>query len=422
MFRLSGKHSIFSFRPSGVWTIALVSATVFTSVMVAISLLAKSESVKSSAAISSPQASPENFSDENLLAEAEREWHHHLISQSLSLPPRPITDTSTATSPSPTPTTQTSPSPTPKTQTSPSPTPKTQTSPSSKPKAQTPQLSQTIPGNPTAKSAETSSNKPDSAAKEIRRQTPTLEPSATIPLLDMRVAIAKGVSSLSVATSTPGQILDVSGNVLGELPEKILTNVQIQKPNLVIDQLQLPQSVWLTPTQGGLVLVGERWYRGNVLLKVQGDSLLAVNYVNLEAYLESVVGAEMPASWPMEALKAQAIAARSYALVHSSRPANPLYDLGDSQRWQVYKGVNSEWNTTTQAVRETQGMFLRYQGGVFESMYAATDEIVAKAFEGKGMSQTGAKNLAQQGYNYLEILDSYYPGTGLALLETVEPF
>ena len=412
MFRLSGKHSIFSLKPSGVWTIALLSATVFTSLMVAISLLAKSESVKSSSAISSPQPSPQNFSDDNLLAEAEREWHHHLVSQSLSLPPRPITDTSTATSPSPTPTTQTSPSPT----------PKTQTSQSSTPKAQTSQLSQTIPGNPTAKSAEASSNKPDSAVKEIRRQTPTLEPSATIPLLDMRVAIAEGVNSLSVATSTPGQILDVNGNVLGELSAKTLSNVQIQKPNLVLDQLQLPQSVWLTPTQGGLVLVGERWYRGNVLLKVQGDNLLAVNYVNLEAYLESVVGAEMPASWPIEALKAQAIAARSYALVHSSRPANPLYDLGDSQRWQVYKGVNSEWNTTTQAVRETQGMFLSYQGGVFESMYAATDEIVTKAFQGKGMSQTGAKNLAQQGYNYLEILDSYYPGTGLALLETVEPF
>ncbi|NES24193.1 MAG: SpoIID/LytB domain-containing protein [Symploca sp. SIO3E6] len=378
--------------------------------MVAISLsdrkpkvLAKSESVKSSTAISSPQPSPQNFSDDNLLSEAEREWHYRLVSQSLSLPPRPITDTSTATSPSPTPGERKNGWGNKKTD------------------AETRGRGDTE-SSPTAKSVETSSNQQNSAAKEIRRQTPTLKPSATIPLLDMRVAIAEGVSSLSVATSTPGQILDASGKVLGQLPAKILTNVQIQKPNLVIDQLQLPQSVWLNPTPGGLVLVGERWYRGNVLLKVQGDRLLAVNYVNLEAYLESVVGSEMPASWPMESLKAQAIAARSYALVHSSRPANPLYDLGDSQRWQVYKGVNSEWNTTTQAVKETQGMFLSYQGGVFESMYAATDEIVAKAFQGKGMSQTGAKNLAQQGYNYLEILDSYYPGTGLALLETVEPF
>jgi len=390
MFRLSDKHSIFSFSRSGLWAIALVSATLFASLVVAISLLPKPKSVKSSAATPSPQPSPQNL-PENLLAEAEREWHHRLVSQSLSLPRRPISENNTTSSPSPA------------------------------PKTQTPKLSQIIARNPNSKSAETSSQPTDSSSRAIKRQTPTLQPAETVPLLDMRVAIAKGVSSLSVATSTPGQILDVSGKVLGQLPAKAKINVQIREQNIFIDELQLPSTVWLNPTQGGLVLVGDRWYRGNLLLTFEKDSLLAVNYVNLEAYLESVVGAEMPANWPMEALKAQAIAARSYALVHSFRPASSLYDLGDSQRWQVYKGVNSEWNTTTQAVRETNGMFLSYQGGVVESMYAATDEIVTKAFEGKGMSQTGANNLAQQGYNYLEILDTYYPGSGLALIETVEP-
>ncbi|NEP09376.1 MAG: SpoIID/LytB domain-containing protein [Symploca sp. SIO2C1] len=390
MSRLPDKQSIFSLSRSGLWAIALVSATLFASVMVAIPLLPKSKSVKSSAAIPSLQPSPQNFS-ENLLAEAEREWHYRVVSQSLSLPRRSITDTSTTTSHLPT------------------------------PKTQTPQLSQIIARNPTSKSLETKSQQTDSSSRTIQRKTPTLQPSETVPLLDMRVAIAKGVSTLSVATSTPGQILDVSGKVLGQLPAKTRTNIQIREQSILFGEIQLPQTVWLNPSQEGLTLVGDRWYRGNVLLTVEKDNLLAVNYVNLEAYLESVVGAEMPANWPMEALKAQAIAARSYALVHSFRPANPLYDLGDSQRWQVYKGVNSEWNTTTQAVSETTGMFLSYQGGVVESMYAATDEIVAKVFEGQGMSQTGAKNLAQQGYNYLEILDTYYPGAGLALIETVEP-
>ncbi|NET56709.1 MAG: SpoIID/LytB domain-containing protein [Symploca sp. SIO2E6] len=392
---------LFSLGLSRLRAIALVSSTLFASVIVAISLLATSESVKSDAQTrgrtdaengnltSSFIHPPQNF-PENLLAEAQREWHHRLVSQSLSLPPQPITDTSTATTPSPT------------------------------PKTQTPQLSQTIADNPTSESNQTSREKTDSSATGIKRQTPTLEPSKTVPLLDMRVAIAKEVSSLSVATSTPGQILDASGKVLGQLPAKTRTNVQTHEQKLFIGELQLPPTVWLNPTQEGLVLVGDRWYRGNLLLTLTGDSLLAVNYVNLEAYLESVVGCEMPASWPMAALKAQAIAARSYALVHSFRPANPLYDLGDSQRWQVYKGVNGEWNTTTQAVRETTGMFLSYQGGVVESMYAATDEIVAKVFGGQGMSQTGAKNLAQQGYNYLEILDNYYPGAGLALIENEE--
>ena len=66
----------------------------------------------------------------------------------------------------------------------------------------------------------------------------------------------------------------------------------------------------------GAVFVGDRWYKGKLLLVVQGNKLLAINYVNLEEYLLSVVGSEMNAAAPIEALKAQAVAARSYALVH----------------------------------------------------------------------------------------------------------
>jgi peptidoglycan hydrolase-like amidase len=105
-------------------------------------------------------------------------------------------------------------------------------------------------------------------------------------------------------------------------------------------------------------------------------------------------------------------------LVHYIRPANPLYDLGNTQRWQVYRGINAEWNTTRQAANETTGVFLSYKGGVVESMYAASDDIVTNVFGGRGMSQNGALSLAQQGYTYKQILDRYYPGTGLAWIDT----
>lgn len=164
--------------------------------------------------------------------------------------------------------------------------------------------------------------------------------------------------------------------------------------------------------------MGNRWYRGDLLLVTQGSSLLAVNYVDLEAYVASVVGAEVSPSWPTDALKAQAIAARSYALVHYIRPASSLYDLGNTERWQVYKGISAEWNTTHQAAQETHGVFLSYKGGVVESMYAASDDIVTNVFGGRGMSQNGALSLAKQGYNYQQILGNYYPGTSLAWLDT----
>jgi peptidoglycan hydrolase-like amidase len=192
--------------------------------------------------------------------------------------------------------------------------------------------------------------------------------------------------------------------------------VQPNGSSLTVGNWQLPPAVWVQPGNGGFVYVGDRWYRGRVLLVSQGSSLLAVNYVDFEHYLYSVVGSEMHANAPAEALKAQAIAARSYALVHMIRPASSWYHLGNTQRWQVYKGLSSEYNTGQQAVDATAGQILSYQGGVVESLYAATDEIVSRAHGGRGMSQTGAYELAKQGNDYQAILSYYYPGVGLARL------
>ncbi len=87
-----------------------------------------------------------------------------------------------------------------------------------------------------------------------------------------------------------------------------------------LNSWQAPASIWVEASQGGYVFVGERWYRGRVRLILQNDGLLAVNQVGLEDYLTSVVGSEMYAHWPIEALKAQAVAARSYALARYVQP------------------------------------------------------------------------------------------------------
>jgi SpoIID/LytB domain protein len=141
--------------------------------------------------------------------------------------------------------------------------------------------------------------------------------------------------------------------------------------------------------------------------------LWAVNYVNLRNYLHSVVASEVSPSWNNAALKAQAVAARSYALTYYFRPANPLYHLGNDEYYQVYSGIEREAAQTNAAVDETSGEYVSYKGGIVESLYAASDDIVAEAFQGKGMSQLGALSLANQGYSYETILSSYYPGTAV---------
>lgn len=253
-------------------------------------------------------------------------------------------------------------------------------------------------------------------AKKTRQKKSPAAQHYSAPKVEIRVAIANGVNTLAVGVSTSADIRDGSGRLLRKLPANQGFYAQPKGGALVLGSWQLPQVISISPTQGGYVYIGDHWYRGRIYLASQGSTLLAVNDVELEKYLYSVVGCEMSSSSPIEALKAQAIAARSYAVVHLVRPATAWYNLGNTQRWQVYRGLDAEFNTTQQAVNETAGVVLSAQGGVFESLYAASDEIVAKAHGGVGMSQQGAYKLAMQGYNHQQILGVYYPGTSLARL------
>ena len=166
----------------------------------------------------------------------------------------------------------------------------------------------------------------------------------------------------------------------------------------------------------GSVKVNGRAYQGIIHLFNRGQGWTAVNEINMERYVSSVVGAEMPSSWNEEALKAQAIAARSYGLVHLIRPANPNWNLGDTTRWQVYAGQASSTTRTRKAPEDTRGLVLSYEGGLVETLYASTQAIVDQAHShlGASMSQHGAQKLAQQGLTYNQILDRYYIGASLA--------
>lgn len=181
--------------------------------------------------------------------------------------------------------------------------------------------------------------------------------------------------------------------------------------------LQGPEA-WLQ-TSGSSVLVNGRPYGGRLRLIPESGGLRVVNHVGLETYIGAVVGAEMPSSWSLEALRAQAVAARSYALAHMARPANRHWHLGDTTRWQAYKGLSSSNERTRQAAASTAGMILSYQGAIVESLYAANRQISLEAHGhlGASMSQHGAQDLAMQGYRYNQILGHYYQGASLARLK-----
>lgn len=124
-------------------------------------------------------------------------------------------------------------------------------------------------------------------------------------------------------------------------------------------------------------------YRGTVeITKTPGktDKLSVINVLPLEEYLRGVVPNELPVSFGLEALKAQAVAARNYAL-RPRKKINPLFEVCDSVQSQVYFGANTEKPLSNQAVKETTGLLALYDGDVILALYSSTAGGYTESYE-----------------------------------------
>jgi stage II sporulation protein D len=292
--------------------------------------------------------------------------------------------------------------------------------PSAPPPASTPPLQALQTVSPKQSQTKANQAQPTLSKAELARRS-QLAKSALYPNIDssveIHVALASGASAVTIGVSGSGKLFDQVGKVVQPLIAAQSYLIQADGQGMTVGGKSAPNIAWVVPDPNSILYLGDRGYRGTLLLVADGGKLWAVNYVNLRLYLYSVVGAEVSPSWPIAALKAQAIAARSYALTYYFKPANKLYHLGSDEYYQVYKGIESEAATTRTAVEQTAGSFVSYRGGIVESLYAASDDIVAEAFQGHGMSQLGALKLAEQGYTYEQILKNYYPKTGVGRIE-----
>ena len=134
-----------------------------------------------------------------------------------------------------------------------------------------------------------------------------------------------------------------------------------------VAELWLEPAAGLLPGDGADFQLQQRGYRGRLQLLVGGSALQAINHVPLEDYLPSVVGSEMPASWPQAALRAQAVAARTYAL--RQRKSAAPFDVSATVTSQVYKGVDAETPSTRQAVASTRGQVLIYGSSLANAVF-----------------------------------------------------
>ena len=116
-----------------------------------------------------------------------------------------------------------------------------------------------------------------------------------------------------------------------------------------------------------------RSYRGSMALIKWDGSGRTINRVLVEDYVRGVVPAEMPTSWPADAVRAQAVAARSYAVRLRTTRRYAGYDLCDTTACQVYRGMSAETVAGDAAVRATKGTILTYQGAVALTQFASSN-------------------------------------------------
>jgi stage II sporulation protein D len=185
------------------------------------------------------------------------------------------------------------------------------------------------------------------------------------PVASLRVLLVEGAKSLTLASARAWTVVDAEGASHALAPGKLKLGVGLK----IAGEPLVPPLLF---ESGGVPLqVAGKPYRGSITVQKDAKGKLqAIDLVGLEDYLKGVVPAEMPSSWPTEALKVQAVAARSYAL--AERTPAKAYDLYADTRSQVYLGVATERPSTTAAIDATAGQVVTYAGKVATTYFSSS--------------------------------------------------
>ena len=122
------------------------------------------------------------------------------------------------------------------------------------------------------------------------------------------------------------------------------------------------KNIYLVESDKNILYIDNTGYRGKLELHNVLGKIYVVNILNIEEYLYSVVPSEMPSSWNIEALKAQAIASRTYSYYFLLKAKDKnIYDLDSTTNFQVYKGISVETESSIEAVNQTAGIIMTYK-------------------------------------------------------------
>jgi stage II sporulation protein D len=183
----------------------------------------------------------------------------------------------------------------------------------------------------------------------------------------VRVLLVDGAKRVTLGCGAAWKVVDASGtSVPLDAGPLALT------PALTVATTQLVSPLTFTCPKAPLE-VGSRPYHGKLVVTAVGSKLQVVNSVGVEQYVDGVVPSEVPSTWPAEALKAQAVAARSYALANLTTVVTASnFDLYSDTRSQVYGGIAAETTATNAAVAATARQVVLYDGKVATTYFSSS--------------------------------------------------
>jgi stage II sporulation protein D len=178
----------------------------------------------------------------------------------------------------------------------------------------------------------------------------------------VRVALIKGVDSVKI-DGTGVLLSDGNGEPLRlEMP----LEVRRYRDGLSVNGRTVRSLVASAPVR---ITVNGKGYRGTLEVRAADRGLLVVNELPLEEYLIGLINCEISSAWPMEAIKAQAVIARSYAVYQKQARRGALYQLESSVMDQVYGGCDLEDSRAARGVEETAGEVITYGDKVIQAFY-----------------------------------------------------
>lgn len=204
------------------------------------------------------------------------------------------------------------------------------------------------------------------APKADKTSAAAAQPAEQAPLL--RIGLTSGQTGVTVAAGSRAEARTESSRPVA-LTANAPCEIRWQNGAFLVGREKLRGEILTIRPEAAEFSLNGRRYRGALELRHRGAGLTAVNIVPVDDYLLSVVPEEMPTDWPAEALKAQSIAARSFALKSRGRHAAEGYDLCTTTHCQLYKGIASEKTASTAAVRATRGEVLTYGGQPIEALF-----------------------------------------------------